>query len=178
MSKVPVSHHMMQLKRDNFSKVMNNKENQWRLFPHGFVVIGKAWIPLKIIPDNYDIMLKEMGSDTPIFYTVKYPDSFPVVESLSFSDAIQITKGIRYCISYYGYDIANCLAHVLNHLKNIHKFHTNGIYTVDLLVPMLLDTNAVQMAVQEFFNVEITEQLTCCIFQSCAQHTWTRFSKL
>ncbi len=165
ISHVHVSHQVSVLSPDSFADVVNAKDNQWQLFPQSYVTIGTAGLPFKLLPENNELMLKQIGHGVPILYTRDGPKSFPVVKSLSVPDAVQITNGLRYTISYYGYDIEDCVSHVYTHLKSADKLTSDGKYTVCLQFPIQLDYQAVQSILKEKIKITMKVILSCCILE-------------
>ncbi len=165
ISKVSVSHHVAELSRDSFSDVMNAKDNQWQLFPCGYITIGTSWMPFKLMPENHELILKDMVHGVPIVYTKDRHNSFPIVKSLSVPDAAQVKKGLRYVISYYGYDIEDCVSHAYMHLKAANKLNTGDTYTVCLQFPIQLDYHKVQSVLEENIKITMVIMLPCCIME-------------
>ncbi len=156
-----------ELELDRVECVIDNKDNQWRLFPDGYAVITTAWIPIKVHEDNYEIMKKEVKRVICSVDDMSSSDT-DIMKSISFGDAVQIPKGLRYVVSYNGGEEEDCLQHVYQHVKNADRFYKRGTYTLCLLLPPGIDSDIIKEELVNRCNLQHTLERPCCFFRALA----------
>ena len=126
---------------------MECKENQWKLFPHGYVIVYREVFSL--LSTNYDIIVQDICKGAPILSSLGKNSQWPHIESISFANIAQVKRGLFYRINYYGYDVDDAFAHALHHLLESYKHHRGGDHSIDMFCYVSLDTSSLE------------EKLTC-----------------
>ena len=145
-------------------KVLECKDNQWKLFPHGRLIV--SWEPYRLTTTNLQRLVKTCIDVTFVSRDHGSSEEGSQVAAASFGRAFQVQNGLRYDVEFYGRRVDEAAAHVYHQLKTCWDYYTYGTICLELFTPLTLDTQKLRHILETDFGLNVRKpSLVCHLFE-------------
>ena len=132
---------------------LSNPDTQWKLFPHGFVIINS--VPYKVMPGNFPLIKK---NSTAVFASYMDTPRGLEVTSASFAECYQISIGLVYHMDYYGQCYNDLCCHLENHLTVARDYHTSKALFINVYFPAVMDVEEVHKRLTNYEGLKFVDK--------------------